>query len=454
MRQVTIHDTLTQQERVLEPRDPGKVGIYACGPTVYAPIHVGNARPFVVFSLFKRFLTTLGYDVTFVANVTDVNDKIYDKANEAGVPSEQLAREMTQLYIDDTDRIGIGRPDAEPKAASTVDEIIALINDLIEQDHAYVAQGDVYFRVRSFEPYGKLSHRSLDEMVQPEGDDAAVSIKEAPQDFALWKAHKEGEDTHWSAPWGDGRPGWHIECSAMAEEILGVDFDVHGGGNDLVFPHHENEIAQTEAARGKPLARIWMHNGMLQFVGEKMSKSEGNIRTLSGALDEHGRDALLMYFVGGHYRQPIAYSDEDLRSAAASVARIKELGRRLDAGADAPAEVDDHYERFLDALANDFNTPQARAVLFEWVAEANRRLDAGESFGPGKLRDMLWIFGLDNLLDADAEAIPEEATTLLEERGKARAAKDWARADEIRDRLAELGFEVRDSAEGPTLVRK
>jgi cysteinyl-tRNA synthetase len=239
----------------------------------------------------------------------------------------------------------------------------------------------------------------------------------------------------------------------MAEEILGLDFDVHGGGNDLVFPHHENEIAQTEAARGERLARIWMHNGMLQFVGEKMSKSEGNIRSLSGALDEHGRDALLMYFVGGHYRQPIAYSDDELKSAAASVARVRELGRRLD-DSDAPPELDDYYERFLDALAHDFNTPQARAVMFEWIGEANRRLDAGERFGAGKLRDMLWIFGLDNLLDADDDAVPAEATALLEQRNEARAAKDWARADAIRDELAALGFEVRDGADGAKLVRK
>jgi cysteinyl-tRNA synthetase len=290
-------------------------------------------------------------------------------------------------------------------------------------------------------------------MVQPEGDDAATSIKEAPQDFALWKARKEGEDTHWSTPWGDGRPGWHIECSAMAEEILGVDFDVHGGGNDLVFPHHENEIAQTEAARGKPLARIWMHNGMLQFVGEKMSKSEGNIRSLSGALDEHGRDALLMYFVGGHYRQPISYSDADLEQAAASVTRVRELGRRLDPDADAPADLDALYERFEDALAHDFNTPQARAVMFEWVAEANRRLDAGERFGPGRLKDMLWVFALDNLLDADAGATAE-AQALFDERNEARAAKDWSKADELRERLAKLGYDVRDSADGPKLVRK
>jgi cysteinyl-tRNA synthetase len=453
-RQVTIFDTMTGADRPLEPRDPGKVGIYACGPTVYAPIHVGNARPFVVFSLFKRFLTRLGYDVTFVANVTDVNDKIYDKAREAGVPSEQLAAAMTAQYEQDTERLGLGRPDAEPKAAGTIDAIVALIADLIEGGHAYAAEGDVYFRVGSFPDYGKLSNRALADMVQAEGEDEVrVDLKEAPQDFALWKAHKEGEDTVWDAPWGRGRPGWHIECSAMAEQILGVDFDVHGGGNDLVFPHHENEIAQTEAARGKPLARIWMHNGMLQFVGEKMSKSEGNIRSLGGALDEHGRDALLMYFVGGHYRQPIAYSDAELASAAASVARVRELGRRLDPDADAPADIAGYYERFDDALADDFNTPAARAVVFEWVAEANRRLDAGERFGAGALRDMLWTFGLDNLLDAE-EAIPAGATALLDERNEAREAKDWARADQIRDELAELGFEVRDSADGAKLVRK
>ncbi len=330
-----IFDTLSQSERELEPEAGRRVRIYACGPTVYAPVHVGNARPFVVFSLLKRFLEHEGYDVTFVANITDVNDKIYDAAREAGVPSARArARRWRRATSPTPGKLGLGRPDVEPKATETIGPIIDLIQDLIDSGHAYASQGDVYFRVRSFADYGKLSNRPVAEMDQGEDDEGP---KEDPIDFALWKAQKPGEDTAWDAPWGRGRPGWHIECSAMAEHAFGgVDFEIHGGGNDLIFPHHENEIAQTEAARGEPLAKIWMHNGMLQFMTpdtegpRKMSKSEGNIRSLSGALDEDGRDALVMYFVQGHYRKPIDYSVAALERALQAVARMRELTRRLD----------------------------------------------------------------------------------------------------------------------------
>ncbi len=449
-RDIRIQDTLTGEERPLEPRDPGKVGIYACGPTVYAPVHVGNARPYVVFSLFKRFLEHEGYDVTFVANVTDVNDKIYDAARAAGVPSEQLAREMTARYRSDTDGLKLGRPDAEPLASETIAPIIELIGDLIDSGHAYVAGGDVYFDVGAFPEYGRLSNRPREEMQQ--GEDDATSLKHHPQDFALWKAHKEGEDTAWDAPWGRGRPGWHIECSAMAEDILGLDFDVHGGGSDLIFPHHENEIAQTEAARNEQLARLWMHNGMLQFGDEKMSKSVGNIRTLSGALDEFGRDALVMYFVQGHYRQPIDFSEQALQAAARAVQRLRDFGRRSSPAHPEPEAIGPYHERFFEALADDFNTPAALAALWDWVNEGNRRLDAGEEVGAGeKLREMLWTLGLDNLLEADG-AVDEEAQRLMEEREAARAAKDFATADARRDQLAELGWQVRDTPQGPQLV--
>jgi cysteinyl-tRNA synthetase len=445
---IRIHDTLSGELRELEPREGRKVGVYACGPTVYGRIHVGNARPFVVFSLFKRFLEHAGYEVTLVANVTDVNDKIYDAARAAGVGSEQLAGEMTAHYVSDTDRLGLGRPDREPTATGTMDAIIALIADLIEGGNAYAAEGDVYFRVASFPGYGKLSNR--DDFQQGEGDDAA-SLKESPQDFALWKAQKEGEDTAWDAPWGRGRPGWHIECSAMAEEILGLDFEVHGGGSDLVFPHHENEIAQTEAARSRPLARIWMHNGMVRLEGEKMAKSVGNIFLLHEALEEAGRDALVMYFVSGHYRQPIAYSPEALAEAAASVERVRDFARRLDP--EAPAEgIEPYTQRFFAALADDFNTPAALATLFDWIREANRRVDAGETLGTGALVEMLGVLGLENLLEAE-EAAPPEAQALLAEREAARAARDFAAADAKRHELAALGWTVRDTPEGPRLVR-
>src|SRR4051812_40279210 len=264
MRAIRIHDTLTGAPKALEPRDPGKVGIYACGPTVYGRIHVGNARPFVVFSLLKRFLEHEGLEATLVANITDINDKIYVAAREQGVPSAELARDMTAAYRADTDRLGIGRPDHEPLATETLPEIVDLIEALVERGHAYEADGDVYFRVRSHPSYGELSHRDVDQMDQGEGVEGA-GRKQDPLDFALWKAAKPDEDTSWASPWGAGRPGWHIECSAMAEKLLGVGFEIHGGGSDLLFPHHENEAAQTAAARGAPLARIWMHNGMIEL---------------------------------------------------------------------------------------------------------------------------------------------------------------------------------------------
>jgi cysteinyl-tRNA synthetase len=453
MRQVRIHDTLSGGLRTLEPRDPARVGIYACGPTVYGRVHVGNARPYVVFALLKRFLEHEGYEATFVANVTDVNDKIYDAARERGVPSDQLAAEMTAAYVEDTAALGLGRPDAEPKASETIAEIVALIEALIEGGHAYEARGDVYFRVASFDGYGKLSNRPLEEMQQGEGDDAA-ELKESPQDFALWKARKDGEDTFWESPWGEGRPGWHIECSAMAEAILGVDFEVHGGGSDLVFPHHENEIAQTEAARGQPLARIWMHNGMVEMAEEKMAKSVGNIRLLHGALEQFGREALLMWMVGAHYRKPVAYTEETLAEAARAASRVRELVRRLDRSAPPAAVLDELAERFFDQLADDFNTAAARAVLFDWVGEANRRLDAGERLGPGRLGEMLHAFGLESLLEAGDDEAPEEVRRLAAEREEARAARDFERADRLRDELAEAGWEVRDTPEGARLVRR
>ena len=453
MRQVRIHDTLSGEVVPLEPREPGRVGIYACGPTVYGRVHVGNARPFVVFALLKRFLEHERNEVTLVENVTDVNDKIYDAARERGVPSDQLAREMTAAYVEDTDRLGLGRPDREPKASETIDEIVALIEALVESGHAYEAGGDVYFRVSTFGGYGKLSNRPLEDMQQGEGDDAA-EVKEAPQDFALWKGRKEGEDTWWHSPWGQGRPGWHIECSAMAETILGVDFEVHGGGSDLVFPHHENEIAQTEAARGRPLARVWMHNGMVETEAEKMAKSAGNIFLLHVALSEFGRHAVMMWLVGAHYRKPLAFSEESLEDAARAVQRIREFVRRLDEDAPDPDGLDDYVERFFDQLADDFNTPAARAILFDWIAEGNRRMAGGEALGYGRLGEMLYALGLEDLLEEPVDEAPDAVRRLADEREAARADRDFERADRIREELADQGWEVRDTTGGAELVRK
>ena len=470
MRAVRIRDTLTGD---LVPLDPsGEVGIYACGPTVYSRIHIGNARPFVIFSLLARFLRSEGYATKLVVNVTDINDKIYLAAGEGGEESGEFAARMTRAYFEDTGRLGLGRPDAEPLATETIGGIVALISDLIEGGHAYESGGDVYFRVRSFGPYGKLSNRRAEDMDQGE-EAGSDSLKENPLDFALWKAHKPGEDTSWDSPWGPGRPGWHIECSAMAEAELGPSFAIHGGGSDLVFPHHENEIAQSEAA-GRPFARIWMHNGMVETDAEKMSKSEGNIFQLSEALDQYGPEAVVAYLISGHYRQPLAFGPEQMEQAVAQVGRLRNFFREhpVDgapgegpgagfAGSSpgpspgAPLDVSaSRIESFREALADDFNTPRAMAEVFELVGEANRG-EVPENGAVQALAEMLALVGLSTLTQPDegAEA-DDEAEKLLEERQDARAAKDFGRADEIRDRLAELGWEVRDSAEGAKLVPK
>jgi cysteinyl-tRNA synthetase len=446
-----LHDTRTGDVRPIEPREPGRIGIYACGPTVYGSIHVGNARPFVVFSLLKRFLVHEGYDVTLVFNITDVNDKIYDAANAAGVGSAELAREMAARYIEDTDRLGLGRPDHEPRASETIDGIVALIADLVARGHAYAADGDVYFAVRSYPGYGELSHRKIDQMDQGEGGEGAAR-KRDPLDFALWKGEKEGEDTAWDSPWGRGRPGWHIECSAMAEALLGVDFEIHGGGTDLIFPHHENEAAQTCAAHGAPLARLWVHNGMVRLDREKMSKSVGNIFVLREALDAYGRDALIMYFVGGHYRQPIEFDDERLVDAGRFVSRVRDAARALTAGKSPPWSAP-LRERFFDALAEDFNTPRALAAVAEWVSEANRSSARGsDPVGDADLREMLAVFALETLLDVAVVSAPEAVVALLAQREAARASRDFASADRLRDEIRAAGWEVRDGAAGPELI--
>jgi cysteinyl-tRNA synthetase len=472
MREIRLQDTRSGRLVALETRDPGRVGVYACGPTVYSRIHIGNARPFVVFSLLKRFLEHEGYEATLVINVTDVNDKIYDAARadpgsadpekRVARSSVELAAEMTALYVSDTDALELGRPDHEPLASETMDAIVAYIQDLIDSDHAYVAgygeeddetqRSDVFFRVRSDKDYGSLSHRRIDDMDQGEAVEGS-DRKEDPLDFALWKARKPDEDAWWSSPWGDGRPGWHIECSAMAESLLGVGFDIHGGGSDLVFPHHENEAAQTRAARGQELATIWMHNGMIQFTGEKMAKSVGNIALLHEVVEQYGRDAVVMYLLGGHYRQPLAFSPAELQDADRRIQRIRDALRRLEAGKPSPSDMAHHVDAFFAALAEDFNTPKALASLFEWIREANRR---AEAVGDGDLREMLTTFALEGLQPlaavGDIETVDPEAVALLALREGARRERDFEQADRLRDEINARGWEIRDSADGPELI--
>jgi cysteinyl-tRNA synthetase len=473
MREIHLHDTRSGALQPLAPSDPGRVGIYACGPTVYSRIHIGNARPIVIFSLLKRFLEHEGYGVRLVVNITDVNDKIYTAAANAGLPSERLAREMTDAYLADTDALGLGRPDAEPRAsdATVMSAILDHIGDLIRAGHAYESGGDVFFKVRSDPDYGSLSHRHLHDMDQGEGVEGA-DRKHDPLDFALWKARKQDEDTAWDSPWGPGRPGWHIECSAMAEGLLGVGFDIHGGGSDLLFPHHENEAAQTRCARGQELAKIWMHNGMIQSTGEKMAKSVGNIAPLHETVERYGAPAVVMYLIGGHYRQPLAFSEAALEQARANVNRIREAGRRLASGPSAP-ELEALRERFFAALARDFNTAEALAVVNEWIREATSGLaegaggagggsgagdagagDAGAGdagAGDAHLREMLGVLGLEGLLAPTVQA-PAGVRELAQRRERARAERDFAAADRLRDEIAALGWEVRDGPAGPDLL--
>jgi cysteinyl-tRNA synthetase len=423
---VRLYNTLTRQVEELPP-PPGPIRIYYCGPTVYQRIHVGNAYAVSIFPLWlTRWLEERGYETTLVVNITDVNDKIYDAAPGK---SAQLAEDATRWYVEDTDHLGLGRPDHEPKATETIPEIVALIEELIERELAYAVDGDVYFRVARFPAYGRLSRQKPDEVEEQEPN----PLKEDPRDFALWKANKPGEDTSWDSPWGRGRPGWHIECSAMAEKYLGPEFEIHGGGLDLVFPHHEDEIAQSQGA-GRPFARVWVHNGMLRFGGEEMHKSTGNVVSLRDALDRWGRETLLVFFLTGHWRKPLDFTEETLTAAEARAEGFREVFRN-------PSEpaADGAWDEFAAALDDDFNTAEALAIMHSW-----RDHDL--------LRRALDVFGLGSLAE-QAEA-PAEVRELAERRERARAERDFDEADRLRAEIDAAGWEVRDVAAGFRLVPK
>ena len=428
-----LRDTLTGELRELEPAPDGTVGFYVCGPTIYDRIHVGNARPVVVFLQMKRYLEWRGQPVRLVENITDINDKIYVAARARGVRSDDLAAEMARAFIDDTDRLGLGRPDDEPLASETIPEIVALIEELIASGHAYEAGGDVYFAVRTFDRYGELSGQRPDEA------EAGARVepgehKRDPVDFALWKATKDDEDTWWPSPWGDGRPAWHIECSAMAEKLLGREFAVHGGGRDLIFPHHENEIAQS-CSIGRGFARVWAHNGMLRLEGEKMSKSEGNIDPLSDALDRWGAETLIMFMLQAHYASPVDYNDAALERAQAA---CETLRNRLRSGSGHDPAVE---AAVCEALDDDFATPRAVALLFRAPPEAR-----------DTVADVLGVLGLGAL--AEADPAPAEVEDLAKARDEARVRRDYAESDRLREEIAARGCEVRDTAQGHDLVRR
>jgi cysteinyl-tRNA synthetase len=408
------------------PPPPGPIGMYVCGPTVYARAHIGNARPYVIGSWYARWLRLRGYEVTLVHNITDVNDKIYEAAPGE---SAERARQATEWYLEDVGRFGLDEVDHFPKATDTIPEIVRFISDLIDQDFAYEVGGDVYFRVSRQAEYGRLSGQRPDQVEEQEPN----ARKDDPRDFALWKANKPDEDTWWESPWGRGRPGWHIECSAMAEKLLGPSFEIHGGGLDLVFPHHENELAQSSAL-GHEFARIWMHNGMLRFTGEKMSKSVGNVETIQEVLERWGRETTLLFFLTAHWRSPIDFSDERMESARARADGLREVFRNPSHPTQEGA-----WERFVAVLDDDFSTPEALAVLHEW---RDHEL----------LRRGLGVFGLESL--AESELAPAEIDELARRRREARAARDFAESDRLRAEIEAAGWEVRDEADSYRLVPK
>ncbi len=462
MHEPRLYNTLTRRVEPLWAGAKGVIGIYVCGPTVYGPVHVGNARPFVVFSILRRYLAWQGHRVSLVSNITDINDRIYEAARRAGEPSGELAQRYCAEYVADTDRLGLGRPDVEPRVTGHLPGIIEMIGRLVDRGLAYPARGDVYFRVRRFPEYGRLSRRRLDDMPVAEPGPA----KEDPLDFALWKGHKPDEDTAWASPWGPGRPGWHIECSVMARAALGPDFAVHGGGLDLVFPHHENEIAQAEGATGERLARLWAHNEMLE-LGGKMSKSDGNIVPLRDALDRWGREVLLVFMLRTHYRSKLPYADEGLEDARRQVDTIRNGVMALDRGLGAPgrgldaslaAALETARHDVAAALADDLNTPQALAAVFTLLHAVHRSVDGPDRPAGDQLQttrtDLVRLLDLLGLASVgDAEAVPAAVRDLAHRRQDARQARDFAAADRLRDEIAAAGYAIRDTPEGPQVTR-
>jgi len=421
-----LYSTLSRRLEELPP-PPGPVRMYFCGPTVYQRAHIGNARPFVVGMWLRAWLRTRGYDATLVHNITDVGDRIYETAPGA---SAELAARATEWYLEDTADLGLGMPDELPRATESIPGIVHFIEHLVDSGHAYAVEGDVYFSVAGDPEYGRLSGQRPDDVEEQEPN----PLKRDPRDFALWKANKPGEDTAWDSPWGRGRPGWHIECSAMAEAAFGPVFEIHGGGLDLVFPHHENELAQSRAL-GHEFAKLWMHNGMLAFAGEKMSKSLGNDVSLRNVLDTWGREAILMFFLSAHWRKPVDFTDESLAQAKAQVETFRNFFLDGDEGEEeGEAILESELAAVLD---DDFNTPEALALFHDWRAREEA----------ASLRWALGLFGLGSV--ADAAVAPPEVVALAEQRTEARARKDFAAADRLRDEIAAAGWEVRDIAAPP-----
>ncbi len=447
---IRLYDSAKQAVVPLELRDPGKVSMYVCGPTVYAPPHIGHGRMVLVFDVIRRYLEWAGFDVTFVSNITDIDDNIIKRANEEGRESAAIAVKCENIWWQAMDRINVRRPDHIPHATEYVDEMVELIARLIDTDAAYVTSDGVYLHVEGVEGYGLLAHQSLDQLQDGGGDREIVGTEKRHQaDFALWKFSKEGEPS-WPSPWGDGRPGWHTECVVMSLDLLGEGFDIHSGGLDLTFPHHENERAQA-IADGKTFCTHWVHNGFVEMDGEKMSKSLGNVKNLLDLTEQYDARGYRLLVLRSHYRSPMEVTDVSMRDAEAALERLDAFARRtasLDGSPD-PAAI----EEFRSSMNDDFDSSSAVDLVFRQVRAGNTALDDGDeataATAGATVRELLGTLGIE--LSETADEAPAELVALAEERTAARAAKDFARADEIRDEIAAAGWTLEDSPEGPVL---
>ena len=464
-----IYNSMTRKKEVFKPIHEGKVGIYACGPTVYNYFHIGNARPFITFDVLRRQLEREGYEVTFVQNFTDIDDKMIKRANEEGVSVKELADRFIDEYYKDAKALGIRPATVHPKATEHIPEIISLISRLIANGHAYATpSGDVYYRVSAFPGYGKLSGQSVDDREIGASERLNVETdKESPEDFALWKAKKPGEPA-WESPWGDGRPGWHIECSAMSMKYLGDTFDIHCGGKDLLFPHHENEIAQSEGATGKKYVNYWMHNGFINVDNQKMSKSLNNFFTVRDIAKEYDLEAVRLFMLSAHYRSPINFSRDQIEAANASLNRLYTARNSLQFqtvnGEERPLNdeekafterLKEYEKRFDAAMDDDMNTADALGAVFELVKDANVTLAQGASRNAAKsaLDSLEAICDVLGILTRKEEELPSDIADLVAERAVARKEKNWARSDELRDMIIKAGYILEDTKQGQK-VRK
>lgn len=461
-----LYNTLTRSKQEFVPIKPGEVKMYSCGPTVYNFFHIGNARPFIIFDTLRRYLEYKGYKVDFVQNFTDVDDKMINKANELGISVKQLADEYIAEYFTDAQGLGVKKATVHPRATENIDAIIELVSELEKKGYAYNVDGNVYYRTKKFKDYGKLSHQPLEDLESG----ARIDInedKEDPMDFALWKKQKPGEPA-WESPWGMGRPGWHIECSAMANRYLDKTIDIHSGGQDLIFPHHENEIAQSEAANGCCFANYWIHNGYINVDNKKMSKSLGNFFTVRDVAKEFDYEVIRFFMLSAHYRSPINFSKDLMESAKSALGRIYTCLDTLDfleKSAEDRAEneeeskviagLDGHKQRFIAAMDDDINTADAISAIFELVSDVNKVITQNPSKEVCKkcaaaIRELGAVLGL---LGKEKEGTDDDIQSIVAERAEARAAKDWAKSDELRDKLKEMGYIVKDTPQGQQIIK-